>query len=46
VQQGLRSRLRRPGRFSKLEGAVHAFQNYVLSRVLDAEAGEPMSPGQ
>lgn len=37
VQQGLQSRFRRPGRFSKQEGAVHAFQNYVLRRVLDAD---------
>ncbi|HXJ80260.1 MAG TPA: aromatic ring-hydroxylating dioxygenase subunit alpha [Candidatus Methylomirabilis sp.] len=41
VQQGLRSRLRRPGRFSKQEGAVHAFQNYVLGRVLAADEGRP-----
>jgi phenylpropionate dioxygenase-like ring-hydroxylating dioxygenase large terminal subunit len=35
IQQGLQSRLRRPGRFSKQEGAVHRFENYVLGRVLD-----------
>jgi choline monooxygenase len=38
VQQGMRSRLRQPGRFSKQEGAVHAFQNYVLDRVVGARA--------
>jgi choline monooxygenase len=35
IQQGLGSRFRRPGRFSKHEGAVHKFENYVLQRVLD-----------
>jgi choline monooxygenase len=44
VQQGLRSRFRRPGRFSKQEGGVHAFQNYVLRRVLDAD-GKGAKPG-
>jgi choline monooxygenase len=45
VQQGLRSSLRRPGRFSRQEGAVHTFQNYLLGRVLDAEDGPPTTEG-
>jgi choline monooxygenase len=33
IQQGLESRFRRPGRFSKQEGAVLKFEQYVLARV-------------
>jgi phenylpropionate dioxygenase-like ring-hydroxylating dioxygenase large terminal subunit len=34
-QQGLRSRLNRPGRYSYREELVHTIANYVLDRVLD-----------
>jgi phenylpropionate dioxygenase-like ring-hydroxylating dioxygenase large terminal subunit len=39
IHKGLQSTFRRPGRFSKQEGAVHKFENYVLNRMRDAAPG-------
>jgi len=44
-QRGVRSRFRVPGRFAPLEFGAHNFNNWLLSKVLDAGAGR-WDPGQ
>ena len=38
-QRGVRSKFRKPGRFSQLEFGTHNMNNWLLSRVLDAREG-------